>query len=266
LEQKIMKLSAVPFCILLVPICSSAQQNNPAVASSQDNAKAATSSMLAGTHAPAEMNKLYPRIGEWQATIRTMPGPGSPEGGVDQGVMVIRKGPGGFSIVQDFQSHGFSGHLIGQSYTWWDSRTKAYKSVWCDNMQGCTEFTTAIQGNSWTVELDGTTNGTKVHTTIHATLSQDHNRIHEEFKNSYDGGPPRIVTVGEYLQEMGTEVIKGTHPVSYPHLLSPIEKSTIQGDRSWEFMSMRHFGRRRFFWNRLSSLRKRSTISFPILG
>jgi hypothetical protein len=198
LEQKIMKLSAVPFCILLVPICSSAQQNNPAVASSQDNAKAATSSMLAGTHAPAEMNKLYPRIGEWQATIRTMPGPGSPEGGVDQGVMVIRKGPGGFSIVQDFQSHGFSGHLIGQSYTWWDSRTKAYKSVWCDNMQGCTEFTTVIQGNSWTVELDGTTNGTKVHTTIHATLSQDHNRIHEEFKNSYDGGPPRIVTVGEY--------------------------------------------------------------------
>jgi hypothetical protein len=174
------KSPAILFCMLLVPVPASAQQ------------------IPANIHVPAEMNKLYLRVGTWQATIRSMPGPGSPEGGVDHGMMVIRKGPGGFSIVQDFQSHGSSGHLVGQSYTWWDNRAKTYESVWCDNMEGCTAFPTTMQGDSWTVELDSTANGRKVHTTIHATLSEDRNCIHEVFTTSYDGGPPRTVTVSDY--------------------------------------------------------------------
>ena len=144
------------------------------------------------------MSALYPRIGTWQVVIRTEPGESAPKGGIDKGVMTIKKGPGGYSIVQDFWSRGSSGHTIGQSYTWWDTSAKAYKSVWCDNTQGCTEFVTVISGNSWTVEFDGLANGKKIHTTIHAVMSADRNTIHEEVANAYDGGPARTETISDY--------------------------------------------------------------------
>jgi len=143
--------------------------------------------------------------------MRTAPSESLPKGGVDQGVMVMKRGPGGFSIVQEFSSHGVSGDVVGQSYAWWDSKAKAYKSVWCDNLQGCVDFTTAVTGNSWTVELDGVANGNKVHTVIHATMSADHNTIHEEVANAYDGGPARVETVSEYTRVMVKATPKDTH-------------------------------------------------------
>lgn len=60
---------------------------------------------------------------------------------------------------------------------------------------GALEFTTAIHGNSWIVELSG---GKKVRTTIRATMSDDHSTIHEEVVNSYDGSPPEVATVSTY--------------------------------------------------------------------
>lgn len=147
---------------------------------------------------PSEMSALYPRIGKWNVTIRTEPGKISPKGGIDHGVMTMTKGPGGFSVVQDFWSRGTSGHIVGQSYAWWDPQAKLYKSVWCDNMQGCTEFTTVIEGNTWIVALDSEADGQKVHTIIHAAMSADHNTIHEEVTNSYNGGPAQVATVSDY--------------------------------------------------------------------
>lgn len=183
--------------LLLAPPPAVAAKNPPAAAHTEADSSTASRPTTAGIDVPPEMGKLYRRIGKWQATIRTLPTPGSREG-VDNGIMTIEKGPGGFSIVQNFQSRGASGHVVGQSYTWWDKPSASYKSVWCDNMQGCTEFTTMVQGDSWTVELDGAADGRKVHTTIRATMSPDNKCIHEEFTNSYDGGPPVKVTVNEY--------------------------------------------------------------------
>ena len=185
-----MRKSMLLICILLMPTCV------PAAA--KQSADAAPASAVTSAKPPAQMSLLYPRIGTWRVTIRTEPGKSSPEGGIDKGVMTIRKGPGGFSIVQDFWSRGSGGYTLGQSYTWWDGKANAYKSVWCDNMQGCVEFATAIEGNSWTVELDGEADGKKVHTTIHATMGADHNSIHEEVANSYDGGPASTETISEY--------------------------------------------------------------------
>lgn len=178
--------------ILLISACPAAMAGHGA------GKDATTVSPAASATPPSQMSLLYPRIGTWQVTIRTMPSKSLPSGGIDKGVATIKKGPGGFSIVQDFWSRGTGGHAIGQSYTWWDGNTKTYKSVWCDNAQGCVEFTTAINGDSWTVELDGEANGEKVHTTIHATMSPDHNAIHEEVANSYNGSPAKTETVSEY--------------------------------------------------------------------
>jgi hypothetical protein len=192
-----MKLLPTAPCLLLL-LASAGAAAKVAAPATVGETDAKVSSTAADTRVPPQMELLYPRIGQWQATIRTLPGPASPRGGVDEGVMTIEKGPGGFSIVQDFQSHGSSGALVGQSYTWWDEATSSYRSVWCDNMQGCTEFTTVVHGNSWSVELDGMANGNKVHTTIRATMSPDHNCIHEEFANAYDGRPSRTETISDY--------------------------------------------------------------------
>ena len=62
---------------------------------------------------PPEMSLLSPRIGRLEATIRTEPSEGLPNGGIDKCLMTIRKGPGGFSIVQEFHSKGVSGDLLG---------------------------------------------------------------------------------------------------------------------------------------------------------
>ena len=147
-----------------------------------------------------EMNLLYPRIGTWHVTIRTEPAKDSLPKGLDKGVMTVTKGPGGFSVVQEFWSRGSSGYVKGQSYTWWDDASKSYKSVWCDNMQGCTEFTTAINGRSWTAEIDGEADGKKVHTVIRATMSESLGAIHEEMLSSYDGGPAKLESVSEYVR------------------------------------------------------------------
>ena len=180
--------------VLLATTGMSAEGKMPAAGDDTPTTALAATSL----QPPREMSALYSRVGTWQVVIRTVPGRSSPNGGTDKGVMTIKKGPGGFSIVQDFSSRGSGGYTVGQSYTWWDTRAKTYKSVWCDNMQGCAEFTTVIAGNSWMVELDSEANGEKIHTTIRATMSSDHNTIHEEAMNSYNGGPAQTETVSDY--------------------------------------------------------------------
>jgi len=191
---------SIPFiCIMLMPACLLAAAKEPASLGGNDGINyAAPASAASSAKPPAQMSLLYPRIGRWRVTIRTGPGKSLPGDGIDKGVMTIRKGPGGFSIVQDFWSRGAGGYTLGQSYTWWDDSANVYKSVWCDNMQGCVEFTTAIAGNAWTVELDGEADEKKVHTTIHATMSADHASIHEEVASAYNGGPARMETISEY--------------------------------------------------------------------
>jgi hypothetical protein len=152
------------------------------------------------TKAKTEINLLYPRIGTWDVTIRTESAGNSLSKGLDRGVATIKKGPGGFSVVQEFWSRGTSGYVKGQSYTWWDDTARTYKSVWCDSMDGCTEFATAINGRSWTVELDSKADGKKVHTIIRATMSKNSSTIHEEVTSSSDRGPSRLESVSEYIR------------------------------------------------------------------
>lgn len=190
--SKILKGSVACVGVLATIACLSAAAKSP----EKEDAPAATTA--ATPQPPPEMAALYPRIGTWKVVIRTQPSESAPKGGVDEGVMVMKKGPGGFSIVQEFSSQGSSGNLVGQSYAWWDAKAKQYKSVWCDNLQGCVDFTTAVSGNSWSVELDGEANGKKVHTVIRATMSADRNTIHEEAASSYDGGPARTESISEY--------------------------------------------------------------------
>lgn len=155
---------------------------------------------VGGSEPPAQMSALYPRIGTWNVVIRAPAGPGATKEGVDHGVVHMTKGPGGFSIVQEFSSNGSSGPVVGQSYAWWDVPTKSYRSVWCDSVQGCVTFTTVVAGNAWTVDMDSKADGKKVHTTIRATMTPDYNTIHEEAVTRTDGGSERTESISDYTR------------------------------------------------------------------
>src|ERR1700682_3768268 len=56
-----------------------------------------------------------------------------PKGGKGHGIAVIKEGPGGLSIIEDYHSRGGMGAFAGHGVFWWDDKANGYKSVWCDN-------------------------------------------------------------------------------------------------------------------------------------
>lgn len=53
--------------------------------------------------------------------------------GSSAGTALFRKGPGGFSIIENLRTTGSQGRFEGLGITWWDARQQAYKTVWCDS-------------------------------------------------------------------------------------------------------------------------------------
>lgn len=54
--------------------------------------------------------------------------------GTSNGTSIIKRGPGGFSIVQTFTSTMSGQKFEGHGITWWDPKQQAYRGVWCDSM------------------------------------------------------------------------------------------------------------------------------------
>ena len=93
----------------------------------------------------AEMQKLSKLlVGTWRTSekMEPMPEMGLPNGGSGTGTEVVKAGPGGFSVVVDYKSHGPMGPFAGHGVTFWDAKEQAYKSFWTDSMGGQGEFTT----------------------------------------------------------------------------------------------------------------------------
>jgi hypothetical protein len=65
-----------------------------------------------------------------------------PEGGTGSGMSVIRRGPGGNSVLQSYDSHSAMGKFSGHGVVWYDPQAKGFKNIWCDSMTpgGCAMF------------------------------------------------------------------------------------------------------------------------------
>jgi hypothetical protein len=92
---------------------------------------------LAGTQAPTESPKPAPEMerllkmwtGHWTTVELFEPSPESPKGKQDKGAETMRPGPGGLSLIGDYESHGAHfGHLV----VTWLPVEKVYKSYWTD--------------------------------------------------------------------------------------------------------------------------------------
>ena len=97
-----------------------------------------------------EMTKLIKMLsGSWTTDEKAEPGPMTPKGATAKGSATFKAGPGGMSLMEDYNSpHGVMGPFHGHGVTWWDAQAGAYKTTWCDSMSpACMVFTSKWKGD-----------------------------------------------------------------------------------------------------------------------
>jgi hypothetical protein len=99
-----------------------------------------------------EMTKLVKALsGNWTIVEKHEVNPMMPNGGTGKGTAKIWAGPGGLSLIENYQSSGAMGGFKGTGTWWWDPKAQVYHGVWCDNMtpNGCdTSGSTKWEGDN----------------------------------------------------------------------------------------------------------------------
>ncbi len=83
-----------------------------------------------------EITKLIKMFsGSWTAEEKVEPSPMAPKGATGVAKATFKAGPGGLSLIEDYDSpHGSMGPFHGHGVTWWDAKAGAFKGTWCDTM------------------------------------------------------------------------------------------------------------------------------------
>ena len=78
-------------------------------------------------------------VGTWSTTEKMEPAPLAPKGATGKGTATFKNGPGGLSLIQDYESSGTMGSFTGHGVMWWDPQAGGFKGIWCDSMTptGC---------------------------------------------------------------------------------------------------------------------------------
>ena len=186
------KMKLVKMLMLIMAMCgfvmaqAKTDEKKPAA---HDHDKAPASGMMPSKPNPG-MEKVLTTVGTWSATVKNEPSQWSPKGSTDKGSMVVSKGPGGLSVIQDFRSKGAMGEYRGHGIIYWDTVANQQSSVWCDNISGCAVGMAKMEGeNKWTSEMNNVFQGKKMKLVSHGTIADEGNSMHEEFSQSVDGGP-----------------------------------------------------------------------------
>src|SRR4029077_13629663 len=76
--------------------------------------------------------------GRWAITEKYEPDEWTPNGGTGYGEEVWRRGPGGFTFMEEVHDHGPAGESVGLALSWWD-KDKGLQGMWCagENPKGC---------------------------------------------------------------------------------------------------------------------------------
>lgn len=150
-----------------------AQQKGEKKVSAKSEAKPAAAAAEMMPKPSPEMEKLSKwLVGTWKTDEKHEPSEWMPQGGTGKGTETVRPGPGGLSVIADYKSQGAMGSFVGHGLTWWDTKEKAYKSLWCDSMSpaGCEMSGTGRwQGKDLVFTSTGEFNGKKVRTKMFYT-------------------------------------------------------------------------------------------------
>lgn len=76
-----------------------------------------------------EMQRLNFLIGVWDTKSEYLKSPMAPDGAKQNGWYKAQLGPGGFSVIADFEEDGPAGREIGHELLSWDPKRVAYSTV-----------------------------------------------------------------------------------------------------------------------------------------
>jgi Protein of unknown function (DUF1579) len=150
-------MKTIPRVMLLVVLagfCCLALAQDAAAPAKPKAAKAAGQAQAMPMPKPApEMTKLVKTLsGNWTVAEKMEPGPMAPNGAMGKGTAKFWAGPGGMSLIENYQSSGaMGGSFKGMGTWWWDPKAQAYRGLWCDNMtpNGCdTSGSTKWEGDN----------------------------------------------------------------------------------------------------------------------
>ena len=86
-----------------------------------------------------EMQSLANALaGTWSITENFEPDEWTANGGMGYGEEVWRRGPGGFTLIEEVHDHTPNWESFGLALTWWD-KSKGFQGMWCvdSNPKGC---------------------------------------------------------------------------------------------------------------------------------
>lgn len=124
-------------------------------AQAQDNSSAdkkpAAGAMQMPTPGP-EMDRLKFLVGNWDMNAEYLKSPMLPAGGKETGIYKAQLGPGGFSVIADFDVDGPMGKEIGHEIFSWDPKQKAYIVFLVGNFPGTVTGTSHWEGENLVLE------------------------------------------------------------------------------------------------------------------
>ncbi|MGH9774682.1 MAG: hypothetical protein ACRD50_07020 [Candidatus Acidiferrales bacterium] len=110
-----------------------------------------------------EMDRLKFLVGDWNDAGDYMKSAMLPEGGKYSGTYRARLGPGGFSLIADFEGEGPGGAEIGHDVFTWDPKANAYKTYSFTNvLPGAIAGTAHWEGANLILESEFEMGGVKV--------------------------------------------------------------------------------------------------------
>ena len=143
--------------------------------------------------------------GHWTTVEQFAPSTEMPQGKQDKGAETMRPGPGGLSLIGDYESHGaFFGHMV----VTWIPKEKAYKAYWHDLSQpGVSISTGRWEGDKLVFTSVDESTGNKLE--VRDTYSDI---TPTSFTDTLEAGPPggpmkKILTV-KYTKQNSTALQK----------------------------------------------------------
>ena len=109
----------------------------------------------------AEMDRLKFLLGDWKIDGEYASSTMVPNGGKETGWYKARSGPGGFSLIADFEAKAPEGPEIGHEILTWDPNAKAYKIYTVGNFPGAVVGTARWEGNDLVIRSEFTMGTTK---------------------------------------------------------------------------------------------------------
>jgi len=169
--RQIMKIVAIASAFVIV---AGAQEPS-------EQKKSATQEMKAPKPGP-EMERIKFLIGRWNTDSEYEKTPMIPEGGKSTGWYEARLGPGGFSIIADFEESGPMGPEIGHQVISWDPKQEAYMVVTVGNaFPGAVIGKSRWEGDKLVTRSEFIEKGTTMHLRSEYSDIKDHSTRIEEF-------------------------------------------------------------------------------------